>query len=60
MTTHYSMKDAMPNFGAHACELCHTSLAGERYDYLATTGDHIAELSICIDCVCENEGIEHE
>ena len=60
MFTHYSMKDAAPNFGAYACELCNTVMAGERYDYIARDADDdIAELSICIDCVCELEGIDN-
>jgi hypothetical protein len=54
----YSMKDAAPNFGAYACELCNTVMAGERYDYIARdVDDDIVELSICIDCVYDVEGV---
>ena len=56
----YSMKDSAPNFGSYACELCQTTVAGERYDYIARDADDdIVELSICIDCVCELEGIDN-
>jgi hypothetical protein len=58
MYTHFSMKDAAPNFGSCACELCHTSIVGERYDYIARdVNDDIVELSICVDCVFDVEGI---
>lgn len=57
----FSMKDAAPNFGSYLCELCHTSLAGERYDYIARDDDDdIVELSLCVDCVYDVEGIEVE
>ena len=57
MYTHFSMKDAAPNFGSCACELCHTSIAGERYDYIARdVDDEIVELSMCVDCVFDVEG----
>ena len=58
MYTHYSMKDSAPNFGSYACELCQTTVAGERYDYIARdVDDEIVELSICVDCVFDVEGI---
>jgi len=60
MYQYFSMKDAAPNFGSYPCELCHTSLAGERYDYIAFDNDDVVELSLCVDCVYDVEGIEVE
>ena len=58
MYQYFSMKDVAPNFGSYPCELCHTSSAGERYDYIAFDNDDVVELSLCVDCVCDVEGLE--
>jgi superfamily II helicase len=56
-----AMADKEPNFGSYACELCHSCLSGERYDYIALDDDdEQTELSICVDCVMDVEGVGDE
>ena len=66
MYTHFSMvtdDDDGNNehyFSWSSCERCHSDLGGDRYDYVARdVNDDIVELSICVDCVCDVEGIDN-
>ena len=67
MYTHYSMVtdgddgSNEPYFSHYCCERCQSNLSGDRYDYVALDADkEIVELSICIDCVYDVEGIDNE
>ena len=45
-------------FSSSSCDLCQSSLGGDRYDYVARdVNDDIVELSICVDCVYDVEGV---
>ena len=48
-------------FSCASCDLCHSTLGGDRYDYTARdNNDDIVELSLCVDCVYDVEGLEVE
>jgi hypothetical protein len=48
-------------FSWASCELCHSNLGGDRYDYIAWDDkDDKWELSICVDCVMDVEGVGDE
>ena len=52
-------ENAEEYFSWHGCGLCHSCIAGGRYDYIGIDDDdEQTELSICVDCVMSVEGVE--
>ena len=57
----FAMDDGEEYFSWHACELCHSTLGGGRFDYIGIDDDdEQTELSICVDCVMDVEGVGNE
>ena len=58
MYTDFIYKENEHYFSSSSCDLCQSSLGGDRYDYIALDADkEIVELSICVDCVYDVEGV---
>ena len=58
----FSMREnAEEYFSRFPCDLCLTDVSGGRYDYIARDDDDdVDELSLCVDCVYDVEGLEVE